>query len=106
MRKKRGASLLISFVLLVSFSILMAAFITKWSVDRVKDVPLDGVGGAYCDDVAIGVTLQSREHGSIMLHVENRGVFAIHRITVQRETDTSALGSCDILNPGITPDPD
>ena len=102
MNKKRGVSLLISFVLLISFTILMAAFITTWSVERVKEVPLDELGGEYCDDVMIDVKL-SRDSDTITLDIENRGVFSIHRFTVQRETDISALGSCDILNPDLQP---
>jgi len=107
---KRGMSLLISFVLLVGFTILMAAFITTWSVNRVKDIPLDGLGGAYCDDVRIDVTLGSKGFDTLDIDVNNKGVFSVSRLTIQRETETFTgtppitpygarpLGSCLILN--------
>ncbi|MBI2110274.1 hypothetical protein HYT51_00655 [Candidatus Woesearchaeota archaeon] len=104
---KRGMSLLISFVLLVGFTILMAAFITTWSVNRVKDIPVDGLGGAYCDDVRIDVTLGSKGVDTLDIDVVNEGVFTVNRLTIQRETYTASdarpLASCIVLNTGLAP---
>ena len=95
----------IFFVLIIGFTIVLAAFITSWSVNRVKEVPLDNLANAYCPDVRIDGSVIGRttDLDIIQVSVVNRGAFSIKQVSVQRETNNSALGTCDFLNLVIAP---
>lgn len=58
MKTKKASADLIAYVLLIGFTIALAAFVTNWVIDQTKKFnPEEVVGGSkvYCEDVVLGI---------------------------------------------------
>lgn len=86
MKTKKAISPLISWVLLVGFTIAMAALVTNWVIDQTKKFnPEDVVGGSkiYCQDVVLNieeVSCRGSCENTLYLKLKNKGKFTITKI--------------------------
>src|SRR3989338_3966549 len=102
--KKRGIESLISWILIIGFTIALGTFIMIWAINLSKNVD-PGKGqeeSTYCGDVQITIndTIcidNSNTEKNIKISVLNKGPFTIWNLTIGREA-YSQLQSCIIKN--------
>ena len=93
---KKGVSPLVSWVLIVAFSVTMAFIIIPAMIDNIKNnVPEPDI--KYCDDVRISVERVDKMigGGSLLIELSNEGSFSIQKLTVGRITLDRGLQWCE-----------
>lgn len=90
---KQGAATLISWVLLVGFTIALAGLVTNWAIQNARKFEPETIVAqdVYCSDVAITINSSC----SIM----NRGVLNIEQLIIVNTTETITKR----LVPGLQP---
>lgn len=114
MKTKKAAADLIAWVLLIGFSIALAAFVTNFVIEETKKFnPEDVVGGSkvYCEDVVLSIeklegslstdSSCSGQKFSGTITLKNKGKFTIYNIKILG----GGAGSVSInkLKPGSDP---
>lgn len=91
---RRGVEQFISWVLLIGLSIGLAALVTNWAINNVRQFdPGDEVNNElYCGDASITI--------NITCHIRNNGVFGIDKIIVQQRANSQKI----TLNPRLLPE--
>jgi len=98
--KQRGVSPIISWVLLIGFTIAMGAFITTWAIEQAKNVPLEPDEQSHCDEVRIKVDNVCYDINTqkIKSNLTNQGYFEIVVATFGREAANLSESWCVELN--------
>lgn len=82
--KKKGISLLISWVLLVGFVVALAVFVTMWSRQQAErnigEVIEMIEGDARCNDVSLNAEVNCAEK---KVNLVNRGYFTIYKLVIR-----------------------
>ncbi len=99
--KKRGIESLISWILIIGFTIALGTFITIWAINLTKDVD-PGRGSedfTYCDNIQVTINDTvcidaTNSNKNIKISVLNKGTFSIWNLTLDRETSENPLESC------------
>ena len=94
--KKKAVSQLIGWVLLIGFTISMAAFITTFSINKIKSLDIEGSSESelYCTDIEMRVSEICRESGTkLKLDLINSGLFSIHKLSIQTESSRQTLST-------------
>ena len=115
MKAKKAAADLIAWVLLIGFSIALAAFVTNFVIDQTKKFnPEEIVGGSkvYCEDVVLGIEELTGSKGDICdidgdgisyiglnIKLKNKGKFTI----ISVKALGASIGSVSELQPGSDP---
>ena len=113
MRTKRGISPLISAVLLIGFSVALAAVVSTFVIQKTKDFDVGSVvSSSYCEEVVLGIGVQgptfnpdalSLEDPNLLLlqdfSLANKGAFTI------RQLSYTAPGLSSIEYSLVTPNP-
>ena len=91
MKKKKGVSPLISWVLLVGFVVGLSLVITTW-VRNQTDSTTDALekeveGDLRCNDVALNAQLDC-SGSPVKLTIANKGKFTIHKVILRQPGDT------------------
>ena len=100
MRKKKGVSPLIATVLLVAFTVAMAAFVSTYVIKKTKQVNFESFAEdtALCDSVTLAydtikdettgenkIRLEQANDATYIIHgikLRNKGAFTIHKLTI------------------------
>ena len=106
-KMKKGISPLIAWVLLVGFVVMMGAFITNWSIQYIRNLPIGEAQEKeiYCSNVQLDIPVfcKYNNNQTLRLDIENKGNYNITRLVIHRETTNQSLNYCFILNQDITP---
>lgn len=104
---KKGISPLIAWILLVGFVVVMGAFITNWSIQYIRNLPMGEAQEreVYCSNVQLDIPVfcKYNNNQTLRLDIENKGNYNITRLVVHRETTNQSLNYCFILNRNIAP---
>ena len=93
---KKGVSPLVSWVLIVAFSVTMAFLIIPAMIDNIKNnVPEPDI--KYCDDVRISLVVMGKTlgGGSLLMNISNDGAFSVQKLSVGRITSGRGLQWCE-----------
>nr|MBA4404846.1 hypothetical protein [Nanoarchaeum sp.] len=106
--KKRGLSPLISWILIIAFSVAMAMLIIPAMIDNIKgNLPKSNI--EYCNDVRVSLTdanstwRTSTNNASLHVSVKNDGSFTVQKFTIGRETTTNSQQWCEYSNVSLAP---
>jgi len=105
-KKKKAVSPLIAWVLLIGFTITMAAFITTFTINRIKSLDIEGSAEVelYCGDVQLRLAELCRtSNTSLKVDLINSGLFNIHKLSIQLDSSFQPLKTDSIYF--ITPIP-
>lgn len=112
MKNKKGVSPLLGAVLLIAFSIVLAAIVSNFVIKKTKEFKPDVIAeeSVYCDSVNLGYKL-SENYGTETIGevnlikgiiLVNKGTFSIHQLIL----NTPGLQPIQIkLNPIMLPQP-
>jgi len=104
--KKRGLSPLLSWILIIAFSVAMAMLIIPAMIDNIPDIKPNI---EYCNDVRVSLTDEnstwrdSGNNASLHVSVKNDGSFTIQKFTIGRETTNSNQQWCEYSNTSLSP---
>lgn len=91
---KKGISPIVSWVLIISFSVAIAMVVVPTLIDRAKEFKLDP-NIDYCDDVSISIKdICKLSDGVLRITVNNNGGFSIQEVTIGRTTNSSSEQWC------------
>ena len=97
----KGISPLISWVLIIGFSIAMATFITIWAIDQTKKIDFETpTAREHCSEVRISFedVCMNLTSNTIKSTIKNTGNFKIVIATFAREAVNLTESSCAELN--------
>ncbi len=106
-KMKKGISPLIAWILLVGFVVMMGAFITNWSIQYIRNLPIGEAQEKeiYCSNVQLDIPVfcKYNNNSTLRLDIKNKGNYNITRLVIHRETTNQSLDYCFILNQDISP---
>ncbi|MBT4630787.1 hypothetical protein HOC06_01010 [Candidatus Woesearchaeota archaeon] len=100
---KRGISPLVSWVLLIGFSVAAGILITQWAISIAQNVEFPEDKETYCNEVQLDVESICLYDGEDKAHItlKNNGAFTIKRIGFGRETTLWGKEWCIYLIPSV-----
>ncbi len=105
---KRGISPLISWILIISFSIAIAMLVIPVFVDQAETISEhffseNSNNVDYCNDVSVSIEQVCKRNGRLEMKIDNNGDYSLYKLTVGRVTNISALQWCEYDNISVIP---
>jgi len=102
---KRGISPLVSWVLLIGFSVAAGILITQWAISIAQNTEFPEDRETYCDEVQIDLENICLYRGDDKAYItlKNKGAFTIKRLGIGRVNTDNGKEWCMYLIPSIEP---
>lgn len=102
--ERKGVSPILSWILIIAFSIAMAMIIIPAMVENARNiVPKPNI--EYCDDVRLSlgnltpnIWRTQNYNGTLNIYLRNTGSFSIHKLTIGRITSVKSQQWCEYSN--------
>ena len=96
---KRGISPLVSWVLIIGFSVTAGILITQWAISIAKNVEIPEDPETYCQEVQLDYVSSCLEGDTVKITLVNNGAFSVKRLGLGRVTTDYGKEWCiDLLD--------
>jgi hypothetical protein len=98
---KRGISPLVSWVLLIGFSVAAGILITQWAISIAQNVEFPEDKETYCNEVQLEFEDLCLSGDTAHINLKNNGAFTIKRLGLGRKTTSFGKEWCIYLIPSM-----